>query len=179
MLEVLAVVVLLGVLASVVASSFSDAEKDSANTVFAHDARVAADVFSAYWLQHDFTFPADKAPGVFPPEMASYLGRMDWAAETPIGGLWDWDHNVFGVTAAVSVFNPDRTVAEMAEIDDIIDDGNLMTGNFRARDGGYMMVVKEISSQGSLEGGRGGPVARPSLAIQRPPVHPLVPARPQ
>ncbi|RKY27459.1 MAG: hypothetical protein DRP83_02320 [Planctomycetota bacterium] len=143
LLEVLAVVLLLGILASIVTSSFSDAEKDSANTVFAHDIRVAADVFSAYWLQNDFTFPADKAPGVFPPEMASYLGRMDWSTETPIGGQWEWDYNIYGVAAAVSVSNPDRTVAEMAEIDSIIDDGNLMTGNFRARDGGYMMVVKE------------------------------------
>lgn len=143
LMEVLIVVVLLGVLASIVAASFKTTEKESGNAVFAHDVRVAADGFKLYWLRNNFVFPADRGPGVTPAGMSNYLGHMNWVDETPIDGKWDWDYGVFGVTAAISVHNPDRTAAEMAEIDSIIDDGNLATGGFRSRACGYMMIIKE------------------------------------
>jgi len=143
LLEVLVVVVLLGVLASIVIASLKTNEKEASNTVFAHDIRVAADGFQAYWLRNNSVFPADQAPGVRPPEIDGYLDRMKWDQETPIGGKWDWDSNVFGIAGAMAVYMPERAPTEMLEIDDMMDDGNLMTGNFRVRPAGYMLLIRE------------------------------------
>ena len=143
LLEVLIVVVLLGVLASIVIASFQNSEKETGNTVFAHDVRVAADGFQMFNLRNGGVFPADRGPGVIPAGMSDYLGRMKWSEQTPIGGMWDWDNGVFGITAAMSVHMPDRTPLEMLEVDKIIDDGDLITGNFRIRAAGYMLVIKD------------------------------------
>lgn len=143
LMEVLVVVVLLGLLASIVIGAFKNSEREAASTVFAHDVRAAVSAFHAYWLQNGGTFPADRGPGITPPEITNYLGRMTWSEDTAIGGKWDWDQGVYGVSAAMSVSQPDRTPVEMAKIDAIIDDGNLLTGNFRVREGGYMFVIKE------------------------------------
>jgi hypothetical protein len=43
----------------------------------------------------------------------------------------------------VSVYQPDRTTAEMADIDKIIDDGNLSTGVFRQRSNGYIFILQQ------------------------------------
>ncbi len=143
LLEVLVVVVLLGILASIVIASFKTSEKETQSAVFARDIRVAADAFHVFCIQNDGVFPADQGPGVMPAEMSDYLGRMKWDEETSIGGKWDWDRGVFGVTAAMSVYLPDRTPAEMLEIDSLMDDGNLLAGNFRARPAGYMFIVQD------------------------------------
>jgi len=78
-----------------------------------------------------------------PTEMAEYLGGFPWSEDTVIGGQWDWDYGVFGVTAGVSVKSPKWGNEQMQEIDALIDDGNLGSGQFRQRPGGYIYILEE------------------------------------
>jgi len=142
LVEVLIVVVILGVLATICIASFGNSTSDSADKSFVSNLRTFSTQFSVYEVRNGI-WPAERAAGVVPPELASTLDYDRWTNPTPIGGNWDWDFNLFGVTAGISVVAPDRTSAQMTEIDRLIDDGNLNTGSFRERAGGgaYIFVL--------------------------------------
>ena len=74
--------------------------------------------------------------------MLEYLGRFPWTQPTSLGGQWDWDDGQFGFKAGVSVYQPAAPVSQMQKIDQLIDDGDLATGGFRARSGGYISVIE-------------------------------------
>ncbi|MDF7823877.1 hypothetical protein P4B35_07615 [Pontiellaceae bacterium B12227] len=105
-------------------------------------ARAASHAIIQHVMETD-TYPPDRTPGVMPPGMAGYFSGIEWREETPIGGRWDWDYKQFGVTAAISVYGPNWGDEHMKEIDSQLDDGNLSTGQFRKRSGGYMYVIEE------------------------------------
>ena len=142
LIEVLIVVVILGLLAGIVVPSLSNSARDSNRAAFVTNLRTYGQLFA---LQHQRAgaYPADRTPGVLPPEMAGLIGAADWARPTPLGGGWDWDRGVFGVAAGVSVYQPDATAADMTAVDRMIDDGNLNTGAFRRRSNGYILIIKE------------------------------------
>lgn len=65
--------------------------------------------------------------------MDLYFGNsLQWARPTPLGGNWDWDANVFGITAAVSVVGTTAPPEQLIAVDEKIDDGDLQTGRFRS-----------------------------------------------
>ena len=142
LIEILIVVIILGILASIVIPQFARASGDSSNATFVHDIKLLARLV-AVQQHHSGDWPADQQPGVFPPEMTGKIDPGDWAETTPIGGQWDYDRDVFGIVAAVSVETPQRTPAEMLAIDRLIDDGDLTTGAFRQRVNGYMYILSE------------------------------------
>jgi prepilin-type N-terminal cleavage/methylation domain-containing protein len=141
LVEIMVVVAIIGLLSAIAIPSFVKSRQNSQNTRFIADVRVAADAFIQYNLRVG-GYPPDGLPGVVPQGMDVDLGRMRWTERTSIGGQWDWDYNQFGYTAGVSVYQPNRTVAEMQAIDLQIDDGNLSTGNFRQRAQGYIYIVE-------------------------------------
>lgn len=142
LVEILIVVVILGILAAVAMASFGSSSRDVGDKTFVSNLRAFAEQFAVYELRNG-AWPAEQAAGVTPPEVGLLLDANNWGAGTPIGGQWDWDRGVFGVTAALSVVAPDRTAAQMVAIDDLIDDGDIATGRFRTRAGGYMYVLRD------------------------------------
>jgi prepilin-type N-terminal cleavage/methylation domain-containing protein len=142
LIEILIVVILLGILAAIVIPSFASSKVEAQDSIAVTNIRYAVRQFTYYRVKYG-EYPPDRLPGQMPVGMDELLGGMDWAETTPIGGKWDWDHNVFGVVAGVSFKNPDRTDAEMRAIDRMLDDGNLSSGSFRKRDGGYIYVIED------------------------------------
>jgi prepilin-type N-terminal cleavage/methylation domain-containing protein len=141
LVELLIVVIILGLLAVMVIPAFGTNRHESQDRTFATDQRIFCECFQLYRFENG-TWPADQTPGVFPPEMASRIKPAQWTAQTPIGGSWDWDYLQFGVTAGLSVFQPDRTEAEMATLDEIVDDGSIASGSFRTRLDGYIFIIE-------------------------------------
>ncbi|HPS53575.1 MAG TPA: hypothetical protein PLK08_08480, partial [Phycisphaerae bacterium] len=86
-------------------------------------------------------YPADRNPAQCPAGFADYT-QLDWVNEQPLGGQWDWDKGVFGFTAGISVYMPDKETSYMQEMDRRFDDGNLNTGSFRARSQGYIYIIE-------------------------------------
>ncbi len=82
-------------------------------------------------------------PGQMADGMTTYLSGFYWGEDTVIGGRWDWDYEVFGIHAGVSVQSPNWGDEQMQKIDVKIDDGNLGTGQFRKRSGGYIYILEE------------------------------------
>jgi prepilin-type N-terminal cleavage/methylation domain-containing protein len=132
MVEVMIVVAIIGLLAALAIPSISKARHNTQKNTFLNDLRVATDAFETYNINNRGKYPANRSPGILPPEMADYLARFSWTKTTPIGGSWDWDYNTGGgVTAGISVRGGSWGDTDMQEIDDAIDDGNLTTGDFR------------------------------------------------
>lgn len=141
LIELLVAVGVIGVLAALAIPHAVRAREHAANTAFVSDLRVAKEAFTLYNHERN-SYPPDKWPGVFPPEMAPYLSDFPWTSPTPIRGYWDWDYMVFGITAAVSVYQPSVNPGQIVRIDTIIDNGDIDTGDFRRRSGGYISVIE-------------------------------------
>ena len=131
LVEIMIVVAIIALLVVMALPSFLRARQHAQNAKFVNALRIAVDAFQMYATENN-TYPADVNRAVVPPGMALYFGpTLDWTKPTPIGGNWDWDYNVFGFTAGVSVVGSSADVAQMTEIDAKIDDGNLSTGSFQ------------------------------------------------
>jgi general secretion pathway protein G len=140
--ELMIVVAIIGLLATIAIPSFAHARERSLDVRFAADLRVAKDAFTEYAADHG-KYPPDALPSVVPQGMADYLRRMDWTSPNTLGGQWDWDNAQFGFKAGVSVYRPTASIGQMIKVDKLIDDGNLATGDFRSRSDGYIGIIED------------------------------------
>jgi prepilin-type N-terminal cleavage/methylation domain-containing protein len=145
LVEIVVVTLIIGVLASIAIPLFMHARRDTQNTCFINDLRQLVAAFEFYSLEHRGQFPADRYPGETPPELIPYMPKgFRWSEPAPIGGQWDWDLNpsFFPCKAALSVYLPGRSDAEMTVIDGLIDDNNLNSGAFRKAENRFMYIVE-------------------------------------
>ena len=149
MMEIMIVVALIGLLAVLAIPAFMTSRRRAQDTAFINDLRILSAAFTQYTMTSG-DFPPNQGPGVLPPEIVDCMPtRYDFTAATPIGGYWDWDRapqrgqQIYGCYAGLSVSLPSRTTAQMAEIDARIDDGDLTTGIFRSRAGGYICILEQ------------------------------------
>jgi prepilin-type N-terminal cleavage/methylation domain-containing protein len=148
-LELMIVASIIGLLTVLAVPSLMSARMRGQDEAFLSDLRVITDSgLELYSFDHG-DYPPEAAAGSMPSGLADYMpARIKWEQPTPIGGVWDWDRapdraaTVHGAYAGLSVVNPRRTSLQMATIDAKIDDGNIETGRFRRRDGGYIYVLK-------------------------------------
>jgi prepilin-type N-terminal cleavage/methylation domain-containing protein len=143
LVEVIIIVVILGVLGGIVFALVGSEDEDARRATFVSNLKRVTSIFSQYYLDHG-KWPADKYPGEIPVGMEDELAHFPWTEETTIGGQWDWDpYGSFNLwMAGVSVKSPDWDAAKMQEIDAAIDDGDLSTGAFRTRPGGYVLIIE-------------------------------------
>jgi type IV pilus assembly protein PilA len=133
LIEIMIVVAIIALLAALALPTFLRAKESSQNAKFVNALRTASGAIEMYVGEHNGQYPADANRGVVPNGLATYLdATFDWTKPTPIGGQWDWDFNVFGVTAAVSVVGPTAQQAQLLSIDRAFDDGDLSSGIFQS-----------------------------------------------
>ena len=142
MVEIMMVVVLIAMLVAIGLPAFLQYRNDSQDALYTAHLRIIRDAVKSYNIKSG-GFPPEVNVGVVPYGVTNYLEDSNWANGTPIGGLWDYDEGLFGVTCGISVVAPDRTVSAMLQIDGTIDDGDLSTGYFRSPAGGrYMFIIE-------------------------------------
>lgn len=141
LIEIMIVVVIIGFLASMAIPAFQKIRRNVQNNAFANDLRQVRAAAEQYIMETS-AYPADGLPGAFPEEMRPYLPGGVETHATPVGGMWDWDFEQFGFKAGISVYEPVADLAQMQEVDRIVDDGDLGTGNFRSRSNGYIYVIE-------------------------------------
>lgn len=145
LVEIMIVVVIIGLLASIAIPAFQKVRQNSRHSALANDIRTFAQAFETFSHENG-AWPADTTNGVVPVEMSNSNSSIDataFAATTPIGGRYDWDYDVFGVVAAVSVANATITSAQLLQFDTTFDDGDLATGQFRGTTGRYSYIIQE------------------------------------
>lgn len=118
----------------------------------ANDLRVYATTFQAY-AHEKGTWPAEAPPGVVPAGMSPEEIKFDdWTHSTPIGGKFDWEYEqihagikyraaiaITGTTDAPLPIDADLFLA----IDQMVDDGDLTTGNFLRGNGNFPLFIIE------------------------------------
>jgi prepilin-type N-terminal cleavage/methylation domain-containing protein len=143
LVELMIVVGIICLLAVLALPAFLRARQRTQNTKFINSLRVASSAFDTYAIEHN-SYPTDVNRGIVPPGMSDYFGpTFDWTKPTPIGGLWDWDKDVFGFKAGVTVVNPTATVQQLKDIDAAIDDGDLSKGHFQDKANGRYTCILE------------------------------------
>lgn len=142
LVELMIAVAIICLLAVLAMPSFLRARQKTQNTKFINALRVASSAFDTYAMEHQ-SYPDDVNRGIMPPGMSSYLDSFDWTGNTPIGGQWDWDKDVFGMKAGVSIVSPTVSVEQLTEIDAAIDDGDLRSGRFQAKINGRYSSILE------------------------------------
>ena len=132
------VVVIIGLLAAAALPTYRRITLRSKATTVVNDLRTFSTVFITYSLQNG-SWPADGSPQVVPPEVAGQL-PANFIQKTPIGGYYKWN---FGVSAdsvpakAAIIIQADSgnpiidDLDQLEMIDQLIDDGNLATGNLQ------------------------------------------------
>lgn len=140
LVEIMIVVVIIGLLAAIAIPAFQRIKARSRVSSFTNDLRIASQAFETFAMENG-TWPPDGTSSI-PNTMDGYLSLEKFNETTPLGGQWDWDFGQFGVTAGLSVRGPTANTATMTLVDASIDDGDLSTGNFRSRSGGYILVLE-------------------------------------
>lgn len=145
LVEIMIVVVIIGLLAAVAIPAMQRVQRAAQNARVANDFRVFAQAFETYALQHG-VWPNNSGGGVVPSTPVSMAGDFKteaWQAVTAIGGRWNWDRNMSGVSAGISISSLTCTDAQLAEIDAKLDDGDLSTGRFIKTQSNRVTLVLE------------------------------------
>lgn len=142
LIEIMMVVGVIAMLTILAIPAFQRARQTVLLKKFAKEMLNISSAFEVYWTEYH-QWPSDGTPGDMPEEVYPFLSGVEWSAETCIGGRWDWDAGVFDIVAGLSVYAPSCDEAQMMQIDRILDDGNLQTGAFRQRSGGYIYILEE------------------------------------
>ena len=127
------VVVIIGLLAALAIPAFQRIRHASQNSRVINDFRIFAQSFEIYNTQNG-TWPNNALPGQIPTTPVTMAGDFRgavWQTTTGIGGQWNWDRNISGIVAGLSISNFTCSDQQLAELDAKLDDGDLSTGNFQ------------------------------------------------
>ena len=97
------------------------------------------------WEQANGRFPNDSHIGL-PEEAVRTLNilQAEWQAETALGGNWNWEGPDGYSYACIAIVGATATVQDIAQLDYVLDDGNLETGSFRQTPNGrYTYIISE------------------------------------
>ena len=144
LIEVMIVVAIIVDIAVITIPSFMRARIVEQNTRFTNDLRIISGAFEQYSAER-YRWPLETGPTMIPPGMEMFLGNRVAFRGTPVGGAWDWDYNVGGVKAAITVnlTGAINDPVRMQDVDKMFDDGVLSTGAFRQATGNKYIYVLE------------------------------------
>ena len=141
LVELIAVMVIVGILAIVVAPRFIDSSERAKVAAISSNLKMIRRALIEYKAVHG-AYPPDQNGGIMPPEMAQFIPNDIWAQAITGIGVYNWEgppgwanHEGIGVGSLVSTPTSPTTDAFWAKIDAAIDDGALTTGYFRWESG--------------------------------------------
>jgi len=130
LVEIMIVVVIIGLLAAIAIPAFKRVQESAQVNRAVNDFRVFSQAFETFATQNG-TWPPNASASVVPTGMSGDFKASVWAGTSSIGGKWNWDRNLGGVIAGVSIQNFTATDAQLEAIDAKLDDGVLTSGIFQ------------------------------------------------
>jgi len=137
LVEIMVVVVIIGLLASLALPAFRRVQRSAISKRYLNDVRQFSAAVERYALENG-NYPPNGEASVHA-SLRGYVPDKLFGA-SPLGGVWDWDYQQAGFTAAVSVWQFTVSDEQLLDIDSTIDDGNLNSGLFR-KDGSKAIYV--------------------------------------
>ena len=135
LIEILIVVVILGILASVVMAQINGLHEDAERAAFISSGQIFQEAAYRFFLDTG-SYPEKRPSGKLPDGFGYYVTSQQWEGGTPIGGLWQMAAGQYGLRSSLGVHfkngtGPEKDDAYMQQIDAAIDDGDLSTGIFQ------------------------------------------------
>ena len=144
LIELLVVIAIIGVISAIVIPAVSRIKESATVSTTAANLVTFSKGFRAYEkLEGDW--PPDDVQGTMPPGVGVelYLSEGDFESATPVGGRYNWDGPEVHSYAGVSIQGATAPSTLFARIDEIVDDGNLGTGDFlQTPNGRYTYVIE-------------------------------------
>jgi len=127
LVEIMVVVTLIGLLCAIAAPAYQRLVKRTKLTSIRNDLRAASGAIQIYSFERG-AWPPDGVGG-WPTDLIGYLPPPDrWNQVTPIGGTWAWALDTDGTKAALRINNFTLPLAQMTDLDALVDDGDTTTG---------------------------------------------------
>jgi len=154
MIEIGIVVAIIGLLAALAIPAIRKARTRSQCTRVANDLRVFGDAFNQYCMDRGL-YPPDchlPDPWHLPnAEMEEYIEEGSWASRTELGGNFNWEGPSWGEDptspydyAGIALFETTASEGQLRILDEIMDDGNLLTGMLKqTANGRYTYILEE------------------------------------
>lgn len=145
LLELMVVLAIVGVLASVAIPQYSEYRDRAKATAVAADLKNFGMAFRAYALLEG-QYPPD-SHNQLPPGagMEEFISPAAFNRETPLGGRYNWEGPDGYPYAGVSLFDCPAEIELIEVVDSTLDDGNLATGYFRQTPNGrYTYILEEF-----------------------------------
>ena len=128
LLEISAAILVIGILTALALPAYYKMRQKSSNLLVINELRSASGALTFYVTEKG-SWPPD-GKGGWPSEMTGYLPPPDrWTQPTPIGGTWAWTLNSDETAASIRINDYTATMAQVLDLDRMIDDGNLTSGN--------------------------------------------------
>jgi len=143
LVEIMIVVAIIGLLATIAVPSFVRARTSASGVRVANDLRVFGQAFALYAIERGQYPPDSHATLPSGAGMEDYLDADKWYAATVIGGNYNWEGPDSYPYAGVSIYNSIISDTEMRVIDNIADDGNLSSGDYRKTPNGRFTYIIE------------------------------------
>ncbi len=135
------VVVIIGLLASIALPAIGRVRQAAQNSRFISDLRTFAQAFESY-AAFNGAWPPNAGSGVVPTGMTDDFKEAAWISRNSLGGRWNWDRNLNGISAGISTTNVTVSDVQMIAIDRAIDDGDLDAGLFRKFSGRFTAILE-------------------------------------
>ena len=155
LVELMVVVTIISMLMALAVPSYQRVQRKARATAIINSFRVFTAVLQAR-AHESGSWPPESAAGVVPVGITSADIQLQSWNSSPIGGQFDWDNNQIhgGVQYRAALTLIDTAAAPMLadvalfqQIDAVLDDGNLATGNFRQGNDGsglYLLYIIEL-----------------------------------
>jgi type IV pilus assembly protein PilA len=137
------VVAIIGLVAMMALPSLSRARERAACARVANDFKTFSSAFVLYAVENGH-YPADSHE-TLPKDsgMETYLDADKWYEETALGGHFNWEGPDGYPYAGISLYDDEFPERVMRMLDDLMDDGNLASGNFqRTSNGRYTYIIE-------------------------------------
>ncbi|MDI1318579.1 MAG: type II secretion system protein [bacterium] len=152
LVELMVVVTIISMLMALSIPSYQRIQRKARGAAIANDFRVFTAVLQAR-AHENGSWPAETAAGVVPDVITKDDIQLEtWIGPTAIGGRFDWEFNQLhnGVRYRAALALVDTADAPLLvdiglyqEIDAVLDDGNLNTGNLRLGNSNCLLFIIE------------------------------------
>ena len=146
MIEIMIVVSAISLLAALALPSFMKSRRTAQVTNVINDLRVFRDALNIYAMNKG-KFPDDTEQAPAFPEgsgVEEYLNIDRWSRITALGGHYEWEGPNNHPYAGIALLGTTASIEQLTELDKKIDDGDLVTGQFRLTPSErYTFIIEE------------------------------------
>lgn len=143
LIELLIVIAIIGILAAVAVPAYNNYVTRARLTETAVQLGHFARAFKM-WEQINGHYPTD-SDLILPPDAPDLgINNAQWSATTALGGNWNWEGPSYYPYAGIAIDTPTASEEDIAQLDAIMDNGDLATGKFRKTPNGrYTYIIHE------------------------------------